>query len=978
MRKIFSLITTWYPYILLLAVEAFLFFANYTLGTFLMGWDNVMPEFNFGANWERSLIGVWQEHRGLGLYDGMSHIANLLHTTFIWMLSFVFPLNTLRYIFTFFAHFMGMVGMYQLLSSKFKVQSSKLMRVFGALFYGFNLITVQMFYAPLEAFSVHFVALPWLAYSLMLYLEKSDKRSLLVFSIVSLLITPQYFVTTLFIPTVLLLTVISVVHLFQNKSHLKNTFKAVFTAGVVFILINAFWLFPYVYGLPKNAPVIQAAKINQMSSDEVFARNRAFGNLGSVLTLKGFTLDFLDYVPDVGTIYMMQSWRDHLAQPVTQVLTWLIVIVMGIGLVASIVQRKSGQKSFYALFMVLFSIGFFMLGNDIPVIAELVDFLRGNVPFFGEAFRFAFTKFSLLYVLCYTIFLVIGLQILITFAQRVWKYLGYIILTLFFVGLICLSSPSFTGNFIYPHLRVNLPTEYFSLFQFMETQDLTGRTAVLPQSVYWSWKQYRFDFRGSGFMWYGLHQPLMDRAFDPWSAENENYYWELSQALYSKDTAALERVFTKYDISYIIQDQNLMSSTNPRSLFNSDIEELFSQMPTVRKLKDFDRISVYAHSNPSIESFVGIYQNVPHIQGDFTWLSNDQAYIDLGTYISANEDAGVLYPYRPLFTKRSVDEREFTTTETNTELFITTENHRYVLPKSEMLVYDSATTNDLSNQSLVACGSEQPALTDAAHKQEDGISYLQLMTYQKRICLSFGIPSIELREGYIVVVESRHVAGRPLLFSMINETAKHVELETYLPSKTDWQTTYFILPPIAPDGLGYSFYISNDAIGRYESINDLARIRMYKLPYQELQQVKTGFAQASTPLPTSLFTVQRNNPAWYTISLDQNIPSDTTLVLNQAFNSGWVAVERIETFPYFKKLNGHVLVNNWANAWKLEKRIASREEAFREENAITERFTLNANRTIMIVFWPQYLQYLGFLLLPVPFVYFLRRKTSIK
>ena len=38
--------------LLLILVELILFAANYKPGTYLIGWDNIMPEFNFSANFE--------------------------------------------------------------------------------------------------------------------------------------------------------------------------------------------------------------------------------------------------------------------------------------------------------------------------------------------------------------------------------------------------------------------------------------------------------------------------------------------------------------------------------------------------------------------------------------------------------------------------------------------------------------------------------------------------------------------------------------------------------------------------------------------------------------------------------------------------------------------------------------------------------------------------------------------------------------
>lgn len=55
-----------------------------------------MPEFNIGLNLKRQLMGVWQDYRGLGLYDGMVHSANLIHTLFIGLLSIFLSLILYR------------------------------------------------------------------------------------------------------------------------------------------------------------------------------------------------------------------------------------------------------------------------------------------------------------------------------------------------------------------------------------------------------------------------------------------------------------------------------------------------------------------------------------------------------------------------------------------------------------------------------------------------------------------------------------------------------------------------------------------------------------------------------------------------------------------------------------------------------------------------------------------------------------------
>ena len=93
--------------IVLILITVVLFVTNFKSGTFLVGWDNLFPELNFVKALKVNLSGVWQWYRGLGAEDGLAHGATLPHTIFIFILSKLFPLNALRYIFQILMHLLG-------------------------------------------------------------------------------------------------------------------------------------------------------------------------------------------------------------------------------------------------------------------------------------------------------------------------------------------------------------------------------------------------------------------------------------------------------------------------------------------------------------------------------------------------------------------------------------------------------------------------------------------------------------------------------------------------------------------------------------------------------------------------------------------------------------------------------------------------------------------------------------------------------
>jgi hypothetical protein len=139
-------------------------------------------------------------------------------------------------------------------------------------------------------------------------------------------------------------------------------------------------------------------------------------------------------------------------------------------------------------------------------------------------------------------------------------------------------------------------------------------------------------------------------------------------------------------------------------------------------------------------------------------------------------------------------------------------------------------------------------------------------------------------------------------------------------------------------GLGYSIDINNVSVGNIPTINELSWIKVVPLPYSFLTEIrieKPGFENKIKQTISLNFT---DLGFYKTINLPFDTPDGATIILNQAFEKGWVA------FANGKLLN-HVLINNWANGWQI-----------------------NDQSPITIIYWPQYLEFLGFGLLILVFI----------
>jgi hypothetical protein len=205
----------------------------------------------------------------------------------------------------------------------------------------------------------------------------------------------------------------------------------------------------------------------------------------------------------------------------------------------------------------------------------------------------------------------------------------------------------------------------------------------------------------------------------------------------------------------------------------------------------------------------------------------------------------------------------------------------------------------------------------------------------------------------LVTVKSRNLEGESLLLSIINDSAQKPDFESNLPKDKNFSTSYFVIPPMEQYGLGYDLYFDNVSSGNVNSINDLSRVQANQIPYKLLTDLKIE-TNTAPRLNANMadFNVSHPNPSLYNIRLNNVTNLNATLILSQSFDSGWKAytVDKLgllnEIFPFLfgKEIKQHVLINNWENGWTIEP----------------------DTQNVVIVYLPQYLEYLGFIILIAP------------
>ncbi len=699
------------PYLFFLILILGLFIANYTPGTWLTGWDNLHPEFDFAMNIKRSIQAAWQEYQSLGLLGGMGHASDLPRQLFLWITSLIVPQHLIRYFYHFLMLFVGTIGIYTLLKnevlSPFKEDVNIKGAVLGALFYLLNLGTIQYFFVPFEPYSTFWGLFPWEVYTLLLYYKAPTRRNLLFLILANIAAIPQGYVQTIFFVYLICVSVllgISIV-LHRTKDSIFHSIKII----LIIICINAFWLLPNLYFVAKDVSVTQNAMQNKMATEKFFQMNKQHGTVADFPLLKEFYYDFLDFNNNNQPDFMMKSWRTHFSIPVVQIIGYLFFVIILFGLL----QKNRYRPQFISLF--LLSVVIFL--SNTFLISNLNDVLR-SIPLINQIFRNPFTKFIVPIVFIFSIGFSLGAtQFLYYFDQKKLLKSSFIFAPLLLAFFIY-TFPVWKGQLIAPQMRVKIPTDYFQTFDYFKHQDKNARIMNLPQGSYWGWEIYKWGVRGSGFLWYGIEQPILDRAFDVWSKKSEGYYWELSYALQKRDQALFNAILEKYQIQFVLYDDSFSPSDN----FNSKkvIVKQKDMVENNTKLSldaQFGSIYIYkTHIKVAPNNNIIQLDNLSKVSQTEKYMTTDQSFTKVGFYYNSSSP-DFITPFGSLFTSRFQDEISPKIKVNNTSYSITSPipAGQYVLDipsfsQTETNISSNIFVKRQGNQMIVKVEEQQPII----------------------------------------------------------------------------------------------------------------------------------------------------------------------------------------------------------------------------------------------------------------------------
>lgn len=274
---------------------------------------------------------------------------------------------------------------------------------------------------------------------------------------------------------------------------------------------------------------------------------------------------------------------------------------------------------------------------------------------------------------------------------------------------------------------------------------------------------------------------------------------------------------------------------------------------------------------------------------------------------------------------------------------------KLVFPKNNIYKPETEITKTHLINDCKAANAKKEIVTDNSEKM---IKYVSI---EGSFCDYFSYPNLTHDQGYLISVSSKNQSGLPLTLCISNYTTRKCDIYANLGSFKILNKDYFMLPPTDENGIGYDLNFENLGIKGTTSINYLASVQIMPIPYEFIGNIKTqSLATQKTNYNGKIINAESYQPNMHVVQISK----PAILRLNQSFEKGFTAYSINCNFGLSCRLKGllapligtqikdHVLINNWANGW------------------IIDSSKLKAqNSKIVILFLPQYLEFIGFTVL---------------
>lgn len=229
-------------------------------------------------------------------------------------------------------------------------------------------------------------------------------------------------------------------------------------------------------------------------------------------------------------------------------------------------------------------------------------------------------------------------------------------------------------------------------------------------------------------------------------------------------------------------------------------------------------------------------------------------------------------------------------------------------------------------------------------------------------CDFFDYRKVAYDQSYLLRLRGYNLEGQGLRLYLRNQTTGKTDLEHILNQPEFDQA--FALPGRPLNGRGYTINLESKSYERFVSRNQVSEVSLWPVPLKWLSLVALGGGENQGVGGAMITSNLRINNSSYLVNLDNNLIDNlNNTKLSQAFDPGWIAYAfEGDSVPWIQRwlpfLGGErleqVRVNGWSNGWIVDSNKQQATSDKPAESAQEDTFT------VVIIYWPQYLQWIGF------------------
>lgn len=626
--------------IILLAVLGIISVLNFRGDYSILTNDNYSPELNPSLTINRIIYSpAWREYRSLGVPSD-SESADLFRAVVFEIFSNFLSVEVISQGYILFCLVVGVLSFASLSSNLFSNDKTnrKQYYLLGGIFYLTTLWTAWVFVFPMMPYVAQFGFLPLLLLSIFHFVGRPSSINALKIFLAGLLLSTSYLISTLFFINLGLVVIFSIWRVLKNEKF-KSGIKKIFIIIFLTLVPNLIWILPFPNYLFGSSGEIMDSSVNRQITESTIDVEKE--KMTGVNSMRFYTRLLDTYDSNDQEFKMFKSADNYIDIEALNVLSFVPVLFCVIGLIFVI-----RNKHWYLLpVWVLAFVFWLLLKNQNDPLGSVYMWLQENISVFRQVFRWPTSKFGQVFLVGLCLSAVYGavnfFKFICSFGKGGKKslclggILALVILQLSFAGYL------FYGELAADRSYVQMPEEYDELSEYFDENDPNGRLFIIPTANNSYFREYNWGFIGSGFMWYQIPNPMLEKALSVGSAESDFADRELENSYLSEQAEEFWDDLDKYDVEYLLVDRSLVTGRYGYELDWSLVDNVVSELDPVWSKGNLE---LYETNLPTVSEYETVNNGIRH---EFM----DEGFVSIGV-----SDNPTVYPLSEKYSQIMLDD----------------------------------------------------------------------------------------------------------------------------------------------------------------------------------------------------------------------------------------------------------------------------------------------------------------------------------